>query len=221
MRIEIIKTHRLHHIESSSVDHISFACGYTLLTAVVLAREDRSLGALNREERSTLFRLCAVVPTTTTTENPPDLPRPAISAVAFPSDSFYPAALSRATSVSSSHARPCLSRILAAPRGFSRPSRVAYNRPTDRRAERMAGVSGRVRIEPSTTERRRSNSERRRPTNSRVRDIARNSRRRVAHSRISSTRQTRGPLISRLVTSALEPHVILAANQYDIYITRQ
>lgn len=59
MRIEIIKTHRLHHVESSSVDHISIAGGSTLLTAVVLAREDRSLGALNREERSTLsLRSC-------------------------------------------------------------------------------------------------------------------------------------------------------------------
>lgn len=56
-------THRFHHVESSSVHHIScpFALSFALLTAAVLAREDRSLGALDREESSTsLLRFRAV-----------------------------------------------------------------------------------------------------------------------------------------------------------------
>lgn len=45
------KTHRLHHVESSSVHHVSFPLvrGSTLLTDAVFARVDRSLDALGRD----------------------------------------------------------------------------------------------------------------------------------------------------------------------------
>lgn len=171
-RIEIIKTHRLHHVESSSVYHSSFARSSNLLSAAVLAREDRSLGALNREERSTLFRLCAVV--STTTENPPDPPRPAVPLCLRSIDFIQP--LYRELT-SSLRLRCMRDRAF---REFSRPSRVAYNRPTDRRAVHVAGSGSwwLVGARSNRTERSRtrpnaaeavSSSERGRPTNSRMR----------------------------------------------------
>lgn len=175
-RIEIIKTHRLHHVESSSVYHISFARSYKLLSAAVLACEDRSLGALNREERSTLFRLCAVV-STTTENSPPDPPRPVVPLRLRPIDFIQP--LYRELT-SSLRLRCMRDRAF---RESSRPSRVAYNRPTDRRAERVAGGGSwwLVGARSNRTERGRarpnvaeavSSSERGRPTNSRMRNRA-------------------------------------------------
>lgn len=183
-RIEIIKTHRLHHIESSSVYHISFARSPKLLSAAVLARENRSLGALNREERSTLFRLCAVV-STTTTENPPDPPRPVVASSR--SIDFIKPLYRELTS--SLRLRCMRDRAF---RESSRPSRVAYNRPTDRRVAPTVWRGGgswwaRVRIEPERGRARPnaaeavSSSERGRPINTRMRNRANRQPRRGRH----------------------------------------
>lgn len=66
-----------------------------------------------------------------------------------------------------------LSRI---PANSSRSSYVAYDRPTDRRVERVAGVGGRVRIAAATAGNTRAATkrpERARPTNSRMRALNR------------------------------------------------
>lgn len=135
MKIEIIKTHRLHHVESSSVDHISSAGGSTLLTAVVLAREDRSLGALNREERSTLsLRSCADADDDDDDDRKSTGFSPSrYKTLLFPSDSFYPAALSRAP--------PYLRRMRArVSREFSRLVAVSRDPRASRTIDRLTAA---------------------------------------------------------------------------------
>lgn len=130
---------------------------FTLLTTVVLAREDRSLNTLDREERSNLFRLRAIVD-----DDDDDDRKSTGSSLSSPSDaffvnSFYPVALVTIPfRLSSSRARPCASREFSRLLATTRNPRVS--RTIDRltaAAECVAGVGGRVRIrsgQPSAAE---------------------------------------------------------------------